>query len=263
MNDQKNNQNNISQKNSSGKSLDIKDLTGTNYRITRDWYIRKPYKKYVIKEDNINIQDKWETQQVQYRNSLIDKPLIFGSVGGGMGMGMGMALGASSWSDAVEKMARWYEVNIHNYSQGRAQDPTPTWTFCPLINQKVRHDCSGYVTSCMKLYGIPWTHNTMASVRAETFNQSDSELIKSYGFTYYNSPSLAATKAYVQPWDIMVGVGHTEIYAGNNKSWTWGKCHDLAHGGMPSGTAWMYYSSIYRFNGQVTATLTPPGGSVK
>jgi hypothetical protein len=54
-----------------------------------------------------------------------------------------------------------------------------------------------------------------------------------------------------QPFDIMAKNGHVEIYAGNNKSWGWGSCHDgkNGHPGMPAPMNKGPYSVIWRYVG--------------
>lgn len=174
-----------------------------------------------------------------------------GGGGGGGGGQMVMSGGTGDmprWQKAVLDMKSWYETNIHDYNQ-------QGWTECPLINQKVRHDCSGYVTSCLKLYGMEWPHNTMVEGNWDCSHTNDSwTRLTQGGFTAIECGSIEKTKEQAQAFDIFIGHGHTEVYAGDGKSYSWGSCHDLAKGGMPSGINWHCgngnpYSVIWRCNG--------------
>ena len=158
------------------------------------------------------------------------------------------------WQKAVTDMQKWYGANISNYSQGIGKwAGLPTWTECPLLGgEKVRHDCSGFVTSCLKLYGIKWPYPTMIPVRADCMDQSALKIMQDGGFTWIEIHSMEEFKQTVQPFDIMVGPGHTEIYAGDGKSFTWGPS-GAKHGGFWN-TSWHpgkapFYNSIFRCNG--------------
>ena len=164
---------------------------------------------------------------------------------------------SAGWQSAVDRMKSWYETNIHTYVQGSAVDS------CPLLNGgKVRRDCSGFVNACLCLYGIQtydtqkpgWPPSSAFMLKDDYYQKLSNDFIR----MEYNKEEL-------QPYDIMVGNGHTEIYAGERKSFSWGNVHDIAHGGMPSGTAWNFgggktYSIIYRCNGNggmAGTSLTP------
>lgn len=60
------------------------------------------------------------------------------------------------WWDAVCKMGKWYEQNIHTYQGTRGSEPLKgkNWYDCPLIKTKVADDCSGFVQACLRLHGV-------------------------------------------------------------------------------------------------------------
>ena len=130
-----------------------------------------------------------------------------------------------SWASAVQEMGKWYESNVHTYSQGER-------TECPLVdNYGVRHDCSGYVCACLWLFGALPKGQFYQSAGFTT-DANLASTLESKGFvggTYSVSE--------VKPYDIISYCGHVEIYAGNGKSWAWGNVHDTEHGGLPCGTA--------------------------
>ena len=139
-----------------------------------------------------------------------------------------------NWLSAVEQMGKWYEANIHTY-QGRTAKPWDGkhWYMCPLINDKVADDCSGFVQSCIKLFGIDCPVITTAMM--QDGSQFD-KLMEASGFTHHKG---LFTPDNLQPGDIICGRAstHTEIYAGDRKSWSWGSIHDgqNGHSGMPAG----------------------------
>lgn len=157
----------------------------------------------------------------------------------------------STWRGAVDQMKAWYESNIHTYQK--------KWSIeCPLINGNVRDDCSGFVNACLCLYGTP-TYNTSSGTNAPaSYYMMQNDYAEKISSSFIRIPY---SKEDLQPYDIIVGNavngnqhGHTEIYAGDRKSFSWGRVHDLDAGGMPSPTAWSFnggttYSYIFRCNG--------------
>ena len=173
-------------------------------------------------------------------------------------VGSGGTGSMNAWQDAVIKMKTWYENNIHNYSQGVGKwAGQPAWTHCPLINQKTRHDCSGFVTSCLKLFGLTgWKWNTMIEGQWQGKGNEQWKMLESAGFT-----ALPYKKEDVQAWDIINGPTHVEIYAGNNKSYSWGSAHPIEKGGMPSATSWIKYNVIWRYTGGGSVTSSGSASS--
>ena len=157
----------------------------------------------------------------------------------------------SAWCSAVDQMKSWYESNIHTYQK--------LWSIeCPLINGHVRDDCSGFVNACLCLYGTP-TYDTSSGKNAPaSYYMMQDDYAAKISSSFIRIPY---SKEDLQPYDIIVGNavdgnqhGHTEIYAGDRKSFSWGNIHDLDAGGMPSPTAWTFnggttYSYIFRCNG--------------
>ena len=137
-----------------------------------------------------------------------------------------------SWVSAVESMGKWYEQNIHTY-QGTTAKPRKgkTWYFCPLVNTKVADDCSGFVQACLMLFGVKCPTICTADMNKSPFMQ----LMESAGFQHSSG---MWTPENTIPGDILCGgpQTHTEIYAGNRKSWGWGNIHDgqNGHAAMPA-----------------------------
>ena len=122
----------------------------------------------------------------------------------------------------------------------------------------VAADCVGYVKACLKLFGSNagsgW-YGESAGKKLEDYKETKAvKTLISEGFT-----ALDFSLDTVQPFDIVVRYhktknarGHTEIYAGNKKSYTWGNIHDKASGGMPSDSSFWTnngYQKILRYNG--------------
>lgn len=156
--------------------------------------------------------------------------------------------GSSSveWRNAVEKMGKWYEKNIHSYSQ-------TSFTPCPLLNGvKVRHDCSGYVSACLQYYGVI-KNNAIYNSTMYTNDSGVSDLLTSSKFS-----KLTYSWDDVKPYDIISYSGHVEILAEKGdkpKSWGWGSCHDgfgknptmpAPTGNKPKGKT---YKVIWRYMG--------------
>lgn len=158
----------------------------------------------------------------------------------------------NAWADAVKRMADWYQNNVHTYNQSG-------FISCPLLGgAKVREDCSGYVSACVALAGITQVSGgKIEQGNSTTYANADSSLckkLKNYGFQNlpFNGPDS------LQPFDIISrGSCHAEIYAGKingkHKSYSWGRCHDIKHGGMPSAYCSKSYTIVWRLNGAASA----------
>lgn len=160
----------------------------------------------------------------------------------------------TGWQEAVLKMKTFYENNVHIYAN------CPPNYDCNLIHGKVRPDCSGFVSACLVLYGLKVYDPASDYPPGSAMMLGDAFFEKIAGAF----SRIKFSKEEAKPWDILVGNGHTEIYAGDNKSYSWGRVHDLSHGGMPSPTAWSFggktYTSIYRCNGgSGLGSLSPEG----
>lgn len=133
--------------------------------------------------------------------------------------------GDGQWSKAVIEMASWYATNIHEYNQGKT-------SFCSLVNRDVRWDCSGFTTACLWNYGALLDIDHIPCSAEFTNSVDIGRRLEEAGFAKY-----AFTPDDVLPFDIITFPGHVEIYnekiAGKHTSYSWGKCHDWARGGLP------------------------------
>ena len=166
----------------------------------------------------------------------------------------------TEWQKAVYIMKSWFERNVHEYKQAT------TFSGCTILGNPgfYRKDCSGFVSACLALYGVPVYDPTKKgswppASAAYTQNGGYVEKIMlSNGFSKLPFPGLDK----VQPFDIMTKDGHIEIYAGQGLSYSWGRVHDLKtpigrstkQTGMPSYTAKMNYAYIYRCTGKTSNT---------
>lgn len=173
-----------------------------------------------LREENIEIFE--DDDGVKYTNESLFSA-IYHCCDGTYGAG-------GDWAICVQKMGQWYVANIHDYNQGALSE-------CSLLNgRKVRHDCSGYTTACLWLFGALLDEIWPPPSKSYTYDERIAQKLTSAGFI-----KLPFSFTSVKPFDIMTYDGHVEIYNGfvNNKhtSWAWGACHDMAHGGLPCGTA--------------------------
>lgn len=157
---------------------------------------------------------------------------IFTAIGAGSNFGGG----DGSWYSCVEQMGKWYEANIHTYQgrHGTSGSKTGRQNYqCPLINGTVQDDCSSFVRACLQLYGLACPVITTAAMQP---GSPYDKLVQGAGFKYFSGNFHPED---LQPGDIVCGgpATHTEIYAGNRKSWGWGNVHDGIEGRqpMPSG----------------------------
>lgn len=131
----------------------------------------------------------------------------------------------SRWLKSVEEMGEWYQDNVHTY-QG---DPAGNWTGkragykCGLVGGLVYDDCSAFVKACLQLYGVPGIQGlTFATGSMQPGSKFDS-LLRNCGFKRFRYDT-----KILKPGDIICGgpKTHTEIYAGDGKSYAWGNIHD-------------------------------------
>ena len=174
---------------------------------------------------NFNIDDKHEDNTGTFNNCS-----LFVSLSTCVKFGMTNG----KWLDCVEKMGKWYETNIHTYqgctgpgSKGKH------WYDCSLVNTKVADDCSGFVQACLLLFGVKCPSISTAVMQNDGFMK----MMTDAGFEHISGKW---TIENAKPGDILCGRGgtHTEIYAGEKESWSWGNVHDKigprSHGqGMP------------------------------
>ena len=169
----------------------------------------------------------------------------------------------ATWSEVVTKVGKWYEANVHTY-QGTRNKPRknhPVEYKSPYGS--VWDDCTGYVSSCLQIFGVfkkgeRYGSEGFGLASCADFKRCEKSLLKG-GFV-----RLPFSWATVRPFDIISvfegrGAGqkhHAEIYAGkiNGKdySWSWGSIHDkiVKPGvGMPCPSAKYAYRWIWRHNG--------------
>lgn len=175
------------------------------------------------------IEDKLENYEVLQDNhgkeytkhSILQSIVLFGCTSGG-----------GPWLNCVSTMGKWYEINIHTYQTGTTGKAMGRkgWYPCPLINNReVADDCSGFVQACLMYFGVDCPPIRTASMQEGTIFM---ELMEKSGFMHYNGQFYPDN---LLPGDIVCGAGgtHTEIYAGENKSWSWGNIHDGINGHKP------------------------------
>ena len=157
-----------------------------------------------------------------------------------------------TWPEAVQTMGKWYVNNVHTYlADAKAHGS------CSLLGGRgVRYDCTGYLSSCLQLFGVVPKGYGISSEMAGNPSSDFGKRVTKAGFKV-----LKYNKSILLPFDIVAvfegrGKGqqhHAEIYAGKvngqDKAWTWGNVHDNAHGGLPSAFAKLRYKYIYRYDG--------------
>ena len=159
---------------------------------------------------------------VGYRNYLYGQSLGFSMGGDG------------TWLSCVQQMGAWYKDHIHTYQTGTDNHAhgAKGWFSCPLLNgEKVADDCSGYVQACLRLFGVNCPSITTSVMQSANFMK----IMADAGFNHFFGQF---DKTNLQPGDIICGRAstHTEIYAGDGHSWSWGSIHDglNGHKGMPA-----------------------------
>ena len=153
--------------------------------------------------------------------------------------------GSSKWANAVMLMGKWYKSHFKQYSN--------RCTFgCQLLpgRGKVRPDCSGFVSACLVLYGIPIYNpdsdrregngGPLARNYAQRGNASDNQLLYSKliagGFTPIPRSELSKHGG-LRPWDIIASYTHVEITAdGKGQSYNAGSTGAITQG-MPRSDA--------------------------
>lgn len=163
------------------------------------------------------------------KDNLLTGIVRFSFFGGGGFSGAG-----GPWYDCVQQMGKWYEANIHTYQGSTARPRAGRKTyFCNLINGNVQDDCSSFVRACLQLFGVNCPEISTATM------QEGSAFMKLMSESGFQHTLGTFTPDNLQPGDIICGKAatHTEIYAGDRKSWGWGNIHDGVNGrpGMPCG----------------------------
>ena len=155
--------------------------------------------------------------------------------------------GTNKWANAVMAMGAWYKSHFTKYSN--------TCTFgCQLLpgRGKVRPDCSGFVSACLVLYGVP-VYNPDSDRKegnggpmARLFCVPDGrytaaersgaatthQKLTEGGFTLIPRSELSKVGG-LQPWDIIASYKHVEVTAdGKGQSYNAGST-DAITKGMP------------------------------
>ena len=144
----------------------------------------------------------------------------------------------SEWAVAVQKMGAWYQANVHTYQSvccsnlktGRSKKSYA----CDLVNgDPVFDDCSGFVTACLKYFGVSTNKNY--SYTSNDFTSTDKSQKCYKALTDAGFTRMEYSYAQLKPFDIIAKNGHVEIYYGKgqdgiHRSYSWGNTHDgLAH----------------------------------
>lgn len=155
-----------------------------------------------------------------------------------------------TWFDCVTKMGQWYETNVHTYQGTRQKPRTGRKRYmCNIIDRYVEDDCSSFVKACLYFFGITEIWDLHVSTSLMQPGSKFDNLIRSKGFK-----CIPYSYDILQPGDIICGgpATHTEIYAGNGKSYSWGNVHDKTGNfqGMPCGFCrTIDYKHIWRYTG--------------
>lgn len=148
----------------------------------------------------------------------------------------------SLWAQTVRQMGEWFGNTVKTYS-------STTFTSCSLLGgANVRHDCSGFVSACLRLFGA--LQSDTSSEGLADLSGDVAEALRAKGFK-----SCEYSWDAVQPYDIIVkGKAHTEILADKGehpRSYGWGSAHyhnmpARADTGKLTGD---YYQVIWRYVG--------------
>ena len=155
-----------------------------------------------------------------------------------------------TWWGAVTSMGAWYQKNIHTY-QGKPPGPRGRRNYkCPLLGGKiVQDDCSAFVKACLQSFNVPGIEPLgVATATMQPGSKFDKVLLAA-GFKRYTY-----NRNNIVQGDIICGgpATHTEIYAGNGRSYSWGSVHDgiNGHQGMPCKIAGTKYLWVWRYEGK-------------
>ena len=165
-------------------------------------------------------------------NGIYNYCSLFVALANGVKFGASGLLG--NWIECIKAMGKWYESNISTYQTGTDNHAhgRKGWYKCSLLdNKEVADDCSGFVQACLRYYGVDCPSITTSLMQEEKFQT----LMSESGFTHMTG---TFDPTNLQEGDIICGKAgtHTEIYAGDGKSWSWGSIHDgkNGHSNMPS-----------------------------
>lgn len=143
-----------------------------------------------------------------------------------------------SWIESVQNTADWYAANINTYGNKSFE--------CLLEHAgRVRADCSGFVSCCLRVAGIIKENETYGSSSYAETTGPCAEALRAAGFELYPYSFEA-----IRPFDIIAVSGHVEIfyhkYGRSGLSYAWGNNHNVSRGGLPCWMTKKKYKIIWR-----------------
>ena len=157
------------------------------------------------------------------------------------------------WMNSVVNMGAWFANNVTTYQNASSSAVRPRYAYplrytCPLIGEKVRDDCSGFVVACLILAKVLPSGSSYAAKDFASVSGSLANYLKMAGFQ-----PMTFQASLFKPVDIYAHNAHVEICAGPNMQYGWGNVH---YGNMPcktgysgSWTGGKSYITIWRLNG--------------
>lgn len=129
------------------------------------------------------------------------------------------------WANAVLRVGHWYEKNIPGYNttygSGTLNNEIPEAGLCQWSDV-------GFVSACLRTVGVFSINQIYNISQWQEFAENGANIhLEQNGFDLYEY----CDEAILKKWDILyvyseykgIMQKHIEIYAGNNKSFTWGK----------------------------------------
>lgn len=148
----------------------------------------------------------------------------------------------SIWAQTVRQMGEWFGNTVTEYSQSGSVS-------CPLLGgANVRPDCSGFVSACLRMFGVLQSDTSSSGLADMSSNVA--EALRAKGFKACDYFWDAA-----QPYDIIVkGGSHTEILADKGEhptSYGWGAqhYHNMPFRADADQLKGNYYQIIWRYVG--------------
>ena len=151
------------------------------------------------------------------------------------------------WISICKAVKQAYAAKQLGYSQSRYTDITVGGKTI-----KGRTDCSGYVQTCLKFFGVMPESSNISSANVQ--NPGDS-IMKATGFTPYSWPGWENLKE----GDVLGTSGHTEIFAYNNNGQHYVyNCGSNSSCNNPSATVSGHskYQTIWRCGGAGTSAIS-------
>lgn len=160
----------------------------------------------------------------------------------------------ADWNKCVSDMGLWFGANVNTYQKASSnkvknRQPYPLIYDCPLIGEKIRDDCSGFVSACLIYAGVMGKGSMYNAKDFQSTTGDCADALRAGGFQ-----SMAFDASILQEGDIYAHSGHVEICAGKNMQWGWGNTH---YNNMPCKAG---YSGSWT-NGKTYTTIWRCGGS--